>query len=238
MLRILVADPDLVLSLKTEKWFLHPARYTLATAATAAQAAAEARRARPDLAVLAAALPDAEGLALLRQLRALPGCAELPAVVTADPAAAGNLQYRQKLAAAGCRAVLPRPVSREAFLGAIQRVGLGAGAPSVRVPVGVPATLVTPAGSIAGQALNVSRGGIYVATDATAPVAAPVRVTLTLPRFTSPLTLPGRVRWVNRGPAASCALPPGLGIEFVALPPAAQSALNLYILSSPHAVQI
>lgn len=246
MLRILVADPELLATMERERWFLHPARYTIARAVSNAEAIAQARKARPDLLVASMTLPDGGGSTLTRQIRSIPGCSELSVILSADATTAVNPQVRQKAAAAGIQAILPRPVTREDFFGAVRRVALPTGAPTVRVPVAVPVTVATAAGSMPGQALNLSRGGIYVAVDQPPIPGSRVRLGLTLPRFTNPLTLPGEVRWVNpptleavtNGGSAEERLPPGVGVEFRELPPLVQSTLNLFILSSPRAVQL
>jgi uncharacterized protein (TIGR02266 family) len=237
MFRILVCDPDLLTTMERERWFLHPARYQVLRAVTGAEAVAHARRTRPDVLVVAQALADGPGVAAARGVRHAPSCAEVPAVLTADPVSAMNPAFRQKATASGVQAVLARPIGREDFFGAVRRVGLPTGAPTVRVPVSATATLATPGGQITGQVVNLSRGGVYVATDQQLPAGSRVRVGLTLPRFTNPITLNGQVRWANRGPNAE-GLPAGVGVEFTELPTLTQSTLNLFILSSPRAVQL
>ncbi len=246
MLRLLVTDPELLDTMERARWFLHPARYTILRARTAGEAVNQARRARPDLLVATFSQAEGAGMALVRQVRSVPGCSEVPVVLTADQATAFGQQFRQKAAAAGVQALLPRPITREDFFGTVRRVALPAGAATVRVPVAVPATLATTAGSIAGQAVNLSRGGIFVAVPQPLTPGARVRVGLTLPRFTNPITLPGQVKWAN-GPAAGATrsaapgddrLPPGVGVQFTEVPQLAQSTLNLFILSSPRAVQL
>lgn len=246
MFRILVCDPDLLKTMERERWFLHPARYSVLRANTAAEAVSHARRTRPDVMVVANALADGTGIALARQIRTLPGCAEVPAILTVDPASALDTQFRQKASVGGVQALLARPIGREDFFGAVRRVGMPTGAPTVRVPVSATATLSTAnGGHITGQVVNLSRGGIFVATDQQLPPGARVRVGLTLPRFTNPITLTGQVRWANPPNLAAVGsgssddrLPPGVGVEFSEMPKLTQSTLNLFILSSPRAVQL
>jgi uncharacterized protein (TIGR02266 family) len=246
MFRILVCDPDLLAAMETEKWFLHPARYAVLRANTGAEAVAHARRSRPDLFVLAKALTDGTGLTVARQLRALPGCEEVPVILTVDPASALDTQFRNKASLGGIQALLARPINREDLFGAVRRVGMPTGAPTVRVPVSATATLSTTSGAeITGQVVNLSRGGIFVATDQPLAPGSQVRVGLTLPRFTNPITLNGQVRWANPPNLAATGsgssddrLPPGVGVQFADIPKLTQSTLNLFILSSPRAVQL
>jgi len=69
----------------------------------------------------------------------------------------------------------------------------------------------------AGLSYDVSAGGIFVATVDTPPIGAEVEVTVTLPDATR-LELAGVVRWVREPAQSSPGLPPGVGIEWDALP--------------------
>jgi uncharacterized protein (TIGR02266 family) len=237
LFRILVADPDLLATMTRERWFFHPSRYAVLRAETAADAIAHARGSgRPGVAVVAQALVDSEGTALVQKLRTMPGCGEMPAILTVAPESAMNSQFRQRAGALGIQALLARPIGREDLFGAIRRVAMPTGAPTVRVPVSTTATLATSAGQVSGQVMNLSRGGVYVATETPPPTGERVKVGLTLPRFTNAITLNGRVKWSNPKPSAE--LPAGVGVEFTDLPKLTESTLNLFILSSPRAVQI
>lgn len=246
MLRLLVTDPELLEAMERERWFFHPARYAILRAQTGAEAIGHARRGRPDLLVAAFAHGDGAGVPLVRQIRALPGCSDLPVILTVDRTSALDQHFRQKAAAAGIQALQPRPVSREDFFGAVRRVALPGGAPTVRVPVAVPATVATAGGSVSGQAVNLSCGGIYLALPQPLSPGSQVRVGLTLPRFNNPISLPGQVRWASGRvagagrPATSGddRLPPGVGVAFTDMPRLVQTTLNLFILSSPRAVQL
>lgn len=237
MFRILVCDPDLLTTMERERWFLHPARYQVLRATSSSEAVAHARRMRPDVLVVAQALVDGPGIAAARSVRHAPSCAEVPAILTADPASALEATFRLKATQSGIQAVLARPIGREDFFGAVRRVAMPTGAPTVRVPVSATATLATPSGQVTGQVVNLSRGGVYVATDRQLPAGERVRVGLTLPRFTNPITLSGQVKWSSARPCGD-SLPAGVGVEFSDLPKLTQSTLNLFILSSPRAVQL
>ncbi len=237
MFRILVCDPDLLVSMERERWFLHPSRYQVLRATTGAEAVAHARRVRPDVLVVAQALNDGPGIVAAHSVRHAPNCAEVASILVADPASALDTAFRQKATAAGIQAVVARPMGREDFFGAVRRVAMPTGAPTVRVPVSATATLATQTGQITGKVVNLSRGGVYVATEQQLPAGSKVRVGLTLPRFTNPITLNGQVRWANPAVTGD-GLPPGVGVEFADLPKLTQSTLNLFILSSSRAVQL
>jgi uncharacterized protein (TIGR02266 family) len=241
LFRILVVDPDLLVMMERERWFLHPARYAVLRATSGADALAHARATRPGIAVIAQALPDTTGVALVPKLRSAPSCAELPVILTVDSASALDSQFRMKATTAGIQALLARPIGREDLFGAIRRVAMPTGASTVRVPVSTTATLATADGQVTGQVVNLSRGGVYVATDEPLRTGLKVRVGLTLPRFTNPITLNGQVKWSNPPGTpreGDDALPPGVGVEFTDMPKLTQSTLNLFILSSPRAVQL
>ena len=117
MFRMLVCDPDLLASMERERWFLHPSRYQVLRATTGTEAIAHARRMRPDLMIAAQALTDGPGIAAVRGVRHAPNCADLPAILVADPVSALDMGFRQKATAAGIQAIVARPIGRTSFSG-------------------------------------------------------------------------------------------------------------------------
>ena len=95
--------------------------YSVAHAGTAAEALEAARRLRPAAISLDMVLPDEHGLQLLARLRADPVTKEIPVVVVSivdDPESGFN---------AGAAAWLVKPVQRQQFIEALNRLGLTPG---------------------------------------------------------------------------------------------------------------
>ncbi len=95
----------------------------LEVARDGAQALADARREAPVLVFLDLHLPDMDGEQVLRELRGMPSCAEVPVVVvTAD----ASPKVRKKMAELGSNGFLTKPVDLDDVLGWIDRA-LGEG---------------------------------------------------------------------------------------------------------------
>ncbi|MBN8495099.1 MAG: response regulator [Burkholderiales bacterium] len=93
----------------------------VATAASGTEALEVARDAMPQLLVIDLHLPDTDGLALLRALRALPGLAQVPAFLCSaddDPA------LRRQAAEAGFAGCWPKPVDIGQLRQSLSALGL------------------------------------------------------------------------------------------------------------------
>ncbi|HZU83711.1 MAG TPA: TIGR02266 family protein [Polyangiaceae bacterium] len=77
-------------------------------------------------------------------------------------------------------------------------------------------TLVSESQFYAGFSENLSEGGIFVATHATAPIGTRVDITFSLPRTQRRVRAEGEVRWI-RPHSESSGLPAGMGIRFISL---------------------
>jgi two-component system, NarL family, sensor histidine kinase EvgS len=81
--------------------------------AHAAEAYDGVRQQRPDLVLVDLALPGRDGFWLLRELREIPGCADLPVVAMSSTVMAGD---EDRLRAAGFAGVLAKPIVDEKLL--------------------------------------------------------------------------------------------------------------------------
>jgi CheY-like chemotaxis protein len=98
--------------------------YTVCTAASGAEALALAGRFAPRLLLLDLDLPDMSGIATLRALRALPGLAEVPAVLLT---AARDPGVQAELTSLGVREILHKPFRPRLLVQAVNRVLAGGG---------------------------------------------------------------------------------------------------------------
>ncbi len=96
---------------------LSAACYAVSQAATGAEALRAVRAAPPDLMLLDTRLPDTDGLALLRRLRADPVTADLPVLVSG---AAADRRLRLAALAAGADGFLDRPADDALMLARIR----------------------------------------------------------------------------------------------------------------------
>lgn len=133
--RILVVD-DAPANLRLMTLVLRSRGYETVTAEDAATAMRVLEASQVDLLILDVGLPDVDGLALTRRLRADPRWRSLPIVAsTAYVMASDEARAR----AAGCDDFLPKPVDIDQILSVVARnLRNGATGPSVRDP-GAPA---------------------------------------------------------------------------------------------------
>lgn len=81
-----------------------------------------------------------------------------------------------------------------------------------------------------GLTMNISEGGLFVATHVILPVGSIVSLHLTVDGMRI-LTL-GQVRWA-RPYTGDDDIPPGLGLRFVGLDPEAVASIRTYVASAP-----
>lgn len=81
-----------------------------------------------------------------------------------------------------------------------------------------------------GLTMNISEGGVFVATHEILPVGSVVALHLELPRSNRIMCL-GEVRW-TRGYTNNDDVPPGMGIRFVGLDLDSAAAIRAFVLST------
>jgi uncharacterized protein (TIGR02266 family) len=104
----------------------------------------------------------------------------------------------------------------------------------VRMPYSVQVEFRTPSSFLVAYSVNLSRGGLFLETDADIPTGALVTVDFGIPTA-GQISLNGTVSW-RRG-VESIDGPPGLGIEFVDVAPQLGAVIDR-LVSSFHGVQI
>jgi uncharacterized protein (TIGR02266 family) len=78
-----------------------------------------------------------------------------------------------------------------------------------------------------GLTMNISEGGVFVATNVMLPIGSVVGLHVELPKGTRILAL-GEVRWC-RPSTGNDDVPPGLGIQFVGLDQPSMSAIRCFV---------
>ncbi len=81
-----------------------------------------------------------------------------------------------------------------------------------RVPVALEVAYRTTGNLLVAYTLNLSKGGLFVETDAPLPEGTPLALRLRLPGLADPIELSGRVAWVRWKPAGG--QPAGMGVAF------------------------
>src|SRR5581483_8777925 len=102
-----------------------------------------------------------------------------------------------------------------------------------RVPYAVQVEFRTASSFLVAYSVNLSRGGMFLETDAEVPTGALLNLELLVPG-TGSISLLGMVAW-RRGPESEG--PVGVGIEFQDVAPQLGSAIDT-LVASFHGVQI
>ncbi len=182
------------------------------TAATAAEALELAHSARPDLIVSDLDMPEVDGAALCRTVRADPVLSDPPILVLTG---ADDGADRERALHAGASEVLSKPLERMTLLDTARRLmvlPVPRGQP--RIDVAAPARLRQAQAAWRGTAHNLSRGGVFVACNHLVPARTSVDLRLSLPELGRPLASRAQVVWVRGGtPEVS----PGMGMRFLSL---------------------
>ena len=79
-----------------------------------------------------------------------------------------------------------------------------------------------------GFSMDISEGGVFIATVEAGPRGTPVELDFTLPGG-RPLTVNGVVRWARDGNDRTPELMPGVGVQFTALPPEVAHAISSFV---------
>lgn len=101
-----------------------------------------------------------------------------------------------------------------------------------RIPVQLEVEYTSFDAFLSDYAINLSRGGLFLASQRPAPVGTPVTLRFVLPEETLPVELSGEVAWVN--PAGEGQLIAGMGIEFSQMDPDSERKLARFVKSRTH----
>jgi len=79
-----------------------------------------------------------------------------------------------------------------------------------------------------GLSMNISEGGVFVATHHEVPVGTTIVIHMTLPFEDEPLVTLGEVRW-SRVFSNESDAPPGLGVQFIGLDATALAKIRRFV---------
>ncbi len=214
--KILLVD-DVDFFLEMEKDYLRQTPAEILIAGNGQIALAQAELHRPNVIFMDVNMPVMDGLTCCRKLKADPRLKDIPVVMVFAPS--GNLD-EAACRAAGCDAVLKKPVDRRLFLQTGHQFLFDIDRRRKRTPCQMTVDFKIGAGTYQGMGLDISDNGIYIGTRQPVKLHDQLRVSFFLPAVSSErIDLYARVAWINQGfPRSSMYLPQGFGVEFCAVP--------------------
>lgn len=225
--QILIADQSRFF-LTIERQFLRNTPATLLEARASDEVLAVCRAQRPQLIYLAYDLAEASGAECCRRLKADPELREGAVIVVCDEKADGQAAEAR---AAGCDAVLFKPLDRVRFL----EVGRSflAGIRERRRPCRIKVLVTSPARSYQTRGLDISSSGVFLETSEHFSAGDMLKLELHLATDDQPgprIHCDGTVSWFNcpddpRKPSH----PIGYGIKFSGLSTQAAAILNGFL---------
>lgn len=227
--KVLLAD-DAKLFLELEKTFLQRASVDILTAGNGEQALALARLHRPDVAVLDLNMPETDGDECCRAIKQDPRLQGTAVVMVTTE---GRSKDLERCRAAGCDAVLLKPINRTEFLATVQK-WLQLPARSERYKAKIQVQYGGETGNLLTKfSVDIGSGGLFICTDKPLDVEESVKIRFSLPSQPGEIACTGRVAWVNEPlNQKKSVLPPGMGVQFVDISPENLSVIHEFLAAN------
>lgn len=226
---ILLVD-DIELFLELEQTFFHRDNFDLLMAVNSQEVMQLVLERRPDLIFLDMHIADARGDDICRWIRQDSDLQAIPIVMVVD---AGDSEAEALCRQAGCDAIIQRPVSRRQLL-SLARSYLDLAARQaartftcLQVDFGPDRDSMT-----SNHSVNLSDGGVFIATDFLMPVGTSLAIRLQFPGRQQQLACRGRVAWLNPPQKRKKPyLPVGIGVQFNPLAIEEKALVQNYLTS-------
>ena len=227
--RILIVDDVPLLRTIAKNYFTRN-EYQLTTARTVDETIRVATAIRPHLIIMDAEMPGQDGLTGCRLIKNHPVLFTTPVILVSRDDDESIEQCWQT----GCDAVLPRPLNRRELLAVAQKLLTLANRAAPRVKQNI---LINYGRNENLEwhdyAINISNGGLYVATDNALKVGTKLQIEMIVPGAAGPTRCRGQVSWQNtQDNSLRPDLPTGIGIEFTEMDSAARKELRTFVLDS------
>jgi len=211
---LLVDDTKLVLEL--EKSFLKISEVEVLTASNGAEALEMIRQDPPDLVFMDMNMPVMDGITCCSQIKSDPFLSEIPVIMLTTVGREGD---RERALKAGCDDYLTKPIDRREFLEKARKFTQSVDRRNLRLPCHIPVIFLIGKQPFAAHALDVSHGGLFLASREPVHQDTPLKLALYLPAATPQLfEVSGRIAWVNpEAKRVHSSLPAGFGVEFLDL---------------------
>lgn len=229
--KILLVD-DVKLFIELEKSFLKHSAVQVLTASNGEEALEIVRRERPDLIFMDLNMPKMDGVTCCTAIKADPELLFIPVIMVTT---AGREEEVALCRQAGCEDFLTKPVDRRLFLEKARRFLPDVERREPRIATETPVLFRLGPDTIATTIIDVSNGGIYLASELEVALHQEIELAFFIPGSNHGIiSARGRVAWVNLPhERKKWLLPVGFGVEFTAIPEELHRRVKEWV-SSPH----
>ncbi len=224
---ILLVD-DVELFLELERTFFHREGFDLLMAINAQEIMQLILQRKPDLVFLDMYISEVRGNDICRWIKKDKELQSIPVIMLVN---SGDSEAEALSRQAGCDAIIHSPVRRQQLLSVAREFlqlsdrQLGRMAARLLVQYGQ-----NPDELNSHYSVNISQGGVFVATQDVIPVGTPLALRVQLPQQKDSLSCKGRVAWLNHPETGKKPqLPTGMGIEFSNLIAEQQAMVHRYL---------
>ncbi|HEY5674424.1 MAG TPA: TIGR02266 family protein [Malonomonas sp.] len=224
---ILLVD-DVELFLELEKTFMHRDRFDLLMASSAQEIMQLMLKQKPDLVFMDMQLAGARGDDLCRWIKQDASLRSIPVIMVV---ASGDDESESLCRQAGCDAIIHSPVKRQQLL-TVAREMLDL---VDRQLARIPARMLVHFGENPNRlrsnfSVNLSSGGMFIATEEVLPVGSSLELRLQFPGGKQSLSCQGQVAWLNHSELQKRPhLPMGMGVAFAGLSGPQQEQVKSYL---------
>jgi uncharacterized protein (TIGR02266 family) len=219
--KILVVD-DAPMFRELESMFLARVGQVV-VAADGVEALAAARAERPDVVVADLTMPGMSGAVLCREIKGDPDLARTPVILVTGEGAGEDHALAVR---SGADDIITKPVSRLALIQAVNRFLKLAVRGLVRVELETDVRIGIGSRDTWGISRNLSRGGMFVESQATIEPDTEIELEFGLPGGDDSLVPTAKVVWrrVDMAPAQ-----PGMGLQFLKLDRTAADQIDAFV---------
>ncbi len=213
---ILLVD-DVELFLELERTFFHREGFDLLMAINTQEIMQLVLKRKPDLVFMDMDVAGSRGDEICRWIKRDENLKLIPVIMVVD---SGDEEAESLCRQAGCDAIIHRPVRRQQLLSATRTFLSLIDREQSRVETCLQVEFGQRDTELKTNfSVNLSPGGLFVATDEIMPIDTPLSLRVAFPDSAKSLDCRGRVAWLNH-PAAENKkphLPTGMGIQFAQL---------------------
>lgn len=225
--KILLVD-DVNMFLDLQKTFLKLSSVHLLTARNGLEAIEVARKERPSLIFMDLHMPLMNGAECCARIKADPDFKSLPVVMITSE---GKVEDREICVKAGCDDFLTKPLDRAHYLATARKYLPDINRRDLRVPCQARVKFQAFGVTLSGDLLNISKNGIYVATDYEMEYGTALEISFSLPDGSGTvIQTRGKVAWLNNSKDRKKRdVKEGFGVEFTVITEESRVALERFV---------